>query len=51
MEWKRVARPAQLNACGCGSDVVEEKPDGLVRLYRCASCHTILGDLTMGHEP
>lgn len=51
MEWTRVPRPSQLADCGCGSEIVEEKPDGLVRLYRCGECGTILGDLTMGHEP
>jgi hypothetical protein len=51
MEWNRATRPTQLNACSCGHEAVEEKPDGLVRLYRCAKCHSILGDMTMGHEP
>lgn len=51
MEWKRVKPPSQLKACGCGGDVVEEKPDGLVKLYRCGACHRSLGDITMGHEP
>jgi len=51
MEWTPTAAPAQLNACDCGSDDVEERPDGLVRLYRCAECHTTLGDIVMGHEP
>lgn len=51
MEWKRAAPPATLNACDCGGDFVEKKPDGLVRLYRCGDCHTVLGDFTMGHEP
>lgn len=51
MEWSRAPQPSQIDDCDCGSDDVEEKPDGLVRLYRCRECHTILGDLTMGHEP
>lgn len=51
MEWYTSAAPAALQACECGSDAVEKKPDGLVRLYRCADCKTLLGDLTMGHEP
>ncbi|MFC7073321.1 hypothetical protein ACFQJ7_01090 [Halovenus rubra] len=51
MEWKRVTPPSQLRSCSCGCDYVDEKPDGLVKLYRCSDCHTILGDLTMGHEP
>lgn len=51
MEWKPSAPPAQLKSCDCGSDDVEEKPDGLVRLFRCADCKTSLGDITMGHEP
>lgn len=51
MQWKRSSAPSQLNACSCGSDAVEEKADGLVTLYRCADCHTVLGDITMGHEP
>jgi hypothetical protein len=51
VQWKRSSAPSQLNACSCGSDAVEEKADGLVTLYRCADCHTVLGDITMGHEP
>lgn len=51
MEWKRVTPPAQLQDCVCGCEYVEKKPDGLVKLYRCWECQTILGDLTMGHEP
>lgn len=51
MEWKRARPPAQLHSCSCESEFVEVKPDGLVKLYRCGSCHSILGDLTMGHEP
>lgn len=51
MEWKRTSAPSQLMACDCGSTVVEEKPDGLVRLYRCADCQSTLGDLMIGHEP
>ena len=51
MEWKVSAAPAQLKSCDCGADAVEKKPDGLVKLYRCAECKSILGDLTMGHEP
>jgi len=51
MEWKPAPAPAMLKDCSCGSDDVEQKPDGLVKLYRCAACGTTLGDLTMGHEP
>jgi hypothetical protein len=51
MEWTRCKPPSQVNACDCGSDVVEELADGLVTRYRCGDCHTNLGDLTMGHEP
>ena len=51
MNWEPVPAPKQLNECDCGSTDVERKPDGLVKLYRCAACETILGDLTMGHEP
>jgi hypothetical protein len=51
MNWKPTATPSQLKSCDCGSDAVEEKPDGLVRLYRCADCGATLGDITMGHEP
>jgi transcription initiation factor TFIIIB Brf1 subunit/transcription initiation factor TFIIB len=51
MEWRPAVAPAILNACDCGSDDVEKKPDGLVKLYRCADCGTVLGDITMGHEP
>jgi hypothetical protein len=51
MEWTPTATPAMLNACDCGSDSVEVRPDGLVKLYRCADCESILGDITMGHEP
>jgi hypothetical protein len=51
MEWTPTAAPAMLNACDCGSDSVEVRPDGLVKLYRCADCESILGDITMGHEP
>jgi hypothetical protein len=51
MEWTPTSAPAMLNACDCGSDDVEVRPDGLVKLYRCADCESALGDLTMGHEP
>lgn len=51
MEWTTTSPPPGLNSCDCGSTAVEERPDGLVRLYRCADCHNILGDMTMGHEP
>lgn len=51
MEWKRSAAPSAINACSCGSSAVEELADGLVRRYRCAECHSGLGDMTMGHEP
>ncbi len=51
MNWKPSAAPSQLNSCDCGSDDVEERPDGLVTAYRCADCGTSLGDITMGHEP
>jgi len=51
MQWEPSAAPAALKACDCGSDRVEKKPDGLVKLFRCANCETVLGDLTMGHEP
>jgi predicted SprT family Zn-dependent metalloprotease len=51
MEWTRTSAPSIVNACECGSDKVEVRPDGLVKLYRCAECHTSLGDLTMGREP
>lgn len=51
MNWKPSAAPSQLNSCDCGSESVEEKPDGLVTLYRCADCGTSLGDITIGHEP
>lgn len=51
MEWKRTQAPSQVHDCDCGGDAVEELADGLVRRYRCAECHTGLGDVTMGHEP
>jgi len=34
MAWKRTAAPTTLMSCNCGRDAVEEKADGLVRLYR-----------------
>ena len=51
MEWARCKPPSQIHSCECGSTVVEELADGLVRRYRCAECETGLGDVTMGHEP
>ncbi len=51
MDWKSSSAPSQLNACDCGSNRVEERPDGLVTEYRCASCGASLGDITIGHEP
>jgi hypothetical protein len=51
MEWTRCKPPSQINSCSCGSTVVEELADGLVRRYRCAECQSGLGDVTMGHEP
>jgi hypothetical protein len=51
MEWSKAATPSQLKSCGCGSDSVEMKADGLVKHYRCAECLSSLGDITMGHEP
>lgn len=51
MEWTRCKPPAQVHDCDCGSGVVEQRSDGLVRQYRCGRCHTGLGDITMGHEP
>lgn len=51
MQWASSVRPSQLRSCECKSEAVEQRPDGIVRLYRCAECHTILGDIAMGHEP
>jgi len=51
MEWKRTAAPTTLMSCDCGCDAVEQRADGLVRLYRCAGCQSSLGDITIGHEP
>lgn len=51
MEWNKRQPPAQLQSCDCGATAVEERPDGLVRAYRCAKCHASLGDITIGHEP
>jgi predicted SprT family Zn-dependent metalloprotease len=51
MNWKSSAAPSQLNSCECGSEDVEERPDGLVTQYRCADCGSSLGDITIGHEP
>ncbi len=51
MNWKRCMKPSHVHACSCGSDIVEVKPDGMVREYRCGDCHTNLGNTMMGHEP
>lgn len=50
-DWAQRQAPSALNECDCGADTVEVRPDGLVKQYRCAACHELLGDLTIGHEP
>lgn len=49
--WKRSSPPSNINKCSCGSDIIEEKSDGLARQYRCGDCEKLLADLAIGSEP